>query len=425
MGMLPKSDWLQLDKELRGELKAVLNIPVRATNRYLYGSAAAGCCNIPLAGEVSDVMLADGAFKLLTSADLRVVELASAHLRETVFSRISRSPTSADLGAYLSGCAEGDFYDTTAPLRNVWTLARLASTRAGLEWKFDSGQLPLPTVTRGGATVTPALRRKFAATIRGTFLAERDKELRDLPDQGKAMSCVAMSKASHSFIRTGDHVTFADWRFIHRARLDVLPLNGCRPWAADRGDMRSAACRRCGYERETLPHVLQHCMRQSRMILDRHNRIVNRLKKAAQFRHTILAENQEFGVAGLRPDLIIRQGGSVTIIDVVVPFPNQPEELDSAVALKIAKYQPLAKHLRRSYPKVTIAPFVVGSLGVWHPGNDALLNKLGTRSYGHLFRLLCVRLVRSACGMCVAMRWTAPPHQEMPSMQTEETLTPT
>jgi hypothetical protein len=98
MGMLPKSDWLQLDKELRGELKAVLNIPVKATNRYLYGSAAAGCCNVPLDGEVSDVMLADGAFKLLTSADLRVAELADAHLRETVFSRISRSPTSADLG---------------------------------------------------------------------------------------------------------------------------------------------------------------------------------------------------------------------------------------------------------------------------------------------------------------------------------------
>ena len=55
-------------------------------------------------------------------------------------------------------------------------------------------------------------------------------------------------------MRTGLHTPFCDWRFIHRARLGVVPLNATRRFGT--GDRR---CRRCGHALETLPHVKNHC----------------------------------------------------------------------------------------------------------------------------------------------------------------------
>ncbi|GFS36608.1 hypothetical protein TNIN_215361 [Trichonephila inaurata madagascariensis] len=49
------------------------------------------------------------------------------------------------------------------------------------------------------------------------------------------------------------HTRFADWRFIHKARLNLLPLNGAKQWI----NAASRKCRRCGYENETLPS--HHC----------------------------------------------------------------------------------------------------------------------------------------------------------------------
>ena len=389
MGSLRKADWSRLDKSLRGLLKSTLNVPMRAANGYLYGSSSAGCCNIPLAAEESDIFLADAAFKLLTSRDPRIAGLASKHLEETVSGRLSRPILPADLSRFLSGCQDGEFRGTTSRGRNVWTCARSASYRLGLRWQFASGASPLPTVTAGAVSVSAFHRCRFASTVRTHLRSQRDVACHALPDQGKVLECVAKAKASHHFLRTGDYTAFADWRFIHRARLNLLPLNGCRPWTRGNTDAR-LSCRRCGHLQETLPHVLHHCLRYSRLYQQRHNNLVSRLKKAAAFRHTIMAENQEVGVAGLRPDLVIRQGGTVTVIDVTVPFPNRWEAVTAAAAEKCRKYEPLIAHLRRHYPVVKFMPFVIGSLGVWWPDNDKLLAKICSPAYANTLRLLCV-----------------------------------
>ena len=50
-------------------------------------------------------------------------------------------------------------------------------------------------------------------------------------------------------------LSFRDWRFLHRARLDILPLRG-NSWF--RLQVRDTSCRRCGKENETRFHVLNH-----------------------------------------------------------------------------------------------------------------------------------------------------------------------
>lgn len=97
------------------------------------------------------------------------------------------------------------------------------------------------------------------------------------------MEVVSLSKSSH-FVSSGFLTRFADWRFIHRARLNLLPLNACRPWA-----LADKRCHRCGYQEETLPHVINHCMRYSTLIKKRHNLIIDQLVKASTPKFKIIA----------------------------------------------------------------------------------------------------------------------------------------
>ena len=64
---------------------------------------------------------------------------------------------------------------------------------------------------------------------------------------GEALSATSRHGASNRFMRSGNYIRFGDWRFVHRARRDVLHLNGARRWGA--GDR---PCRRCGCASETL-----------------------------------------------------------------------------------------------------------------------------------------------------------------------------
>lgn len=48
------------------------------------------------------------------------------------------------------------------------------------------------------------------------------------PDQ--VFVVTSQTASSNYFLRTGRNTGFCDWWFIHRARLDVLPLNGTKRW---------------------------------------------------------------------------------------------------------------------------------------------------------------------------------------------------
>ena len=78
--------------------------------------------------------------------------------------------------------------------------------------------------------VTPGMRnlaitnlgRRLNAHYAGTLLVK--------PDQGKVFEVTRRDGVSNHFLRTGGCTRFCDWRFIHRARLGVLPLNAIKRW---------------------------------------------------------------------------------------------------------------------------------------------------------------------------------------------------
>ena len=193
-------------------------------------------------------------------------------------------------------------------------------------------------------------------------------------------------------MRSGKYIRFADWRFVHRARLDVLRLNGARRWGA--GDRR---CRRCGYASETLPHLLCHCGPLSAARQLRHNAIAERLAAVSRL-HGEVRLNQRVQRVGeelvaLRPDIVVTHEPSrtVVIVDVTVTFVNTFAALEAARVEKVQKYQTLADALRGRGYVVHIDGFVVCALGAWHPNNDGLTIFLRVSSrYASLMRVLMV-----------------------------------
>ncbi|GIY31147.1 reverse transcriptase domain-containing protein [Caerostris darwini] len=95
-GQFKKTDWERADKMLRKEIKATLSVPEPAANEYIYGHRKHGCLGVPIAAEESDLNLIDSAFKLLTSRDESLRELAVGHLVQTVKRRVGREPSDVD-----------------------------------------------------------------------------------------------------------------------------------------------------------------------------------------------------------------------------------------------------------------------------------------------------------------------------------------
>ncbi|XP_037501546.1 uncharacterized protein LOC119375441 [Rhipicephalus sanguineus] len=74
--VLTKTDWRRLDDAVRPLVKRSLYLPENASTHYVYGSAAAGAVGLPAAAELSDIFRIDSAFKLLTTADRELRDMA-------------------------------------------------------------------------------------------------------------------------------------------------------------------------------------------------------------------------------------------------------------------------------------------------------------------------------------------------------------
>lgn len=241
--------------------------------------------------------------------------------------------------------------------------------------------------------VPPQARAQVVRRLRSAVVSHYRERLLRKPDQGKVYEVTSRTKEGNHFLRDGKFTRFAEWRFIHRARLDVLPLNATKRWMTD-VDKR---CRVCGAGLETLPHVIQHCGPHSVAITARHDAILDRLVRVnrtpgvAAVNRSVRGVDQEH--ARLRPDLVIRDEAArkITIIDVAVPFENRLTAFDDARGEKLMKYHPLAENLRRQGYEVIVDAFLVGALGAWDPANERVLGLLSVdRRYAKTMRRLMV-----------------------------------
>ena len=207
-------------------------------------------------------------------------------------------------------------------IQSLWTRVRKSARNLGII-RFNDKGLPILSTETTGSVLAKEASRFLHFHVQDRFAST----LLALPDQGKvgrALTTDTFANGS-TWQYNGLNIRFRDWRFIHRARLNCLPVNSVK----SRWSNSSPKCRRCDSD-ETLPHVLCHCRPNMPSILRRHNSIVDRIVNAVQ-RGSITTDQQVRAAnSRLRPDIIVEDDKKVLIIDVCCPFDNNAEALRDA-----------------------------------------------------------------------------------------------
>jgi hypothetical protein len=112
---------------------------------------------------------------------------------------------------------------------------------------------------------------------------------------------------------------------------------------------------------QTVPHVINHCVRHADIISRRNNAVVNRVRYSAKNKYIILAEYETVH-GSLRPDLVIVKNNTTTIIDITVPFENRLEALKQTRLNKLQKYDDFARTLRNSFSDIKVDAIFLGNL---------------------------------------------------------------
>lgn len=390
-GAMKKTLLKPFDIEVKRKVKLWMSLPARASPEVVFLPTNEGGAGILPLGDSADVLAVTHPFRLLHSKDDFCRGIAEEALQDVVSRKMTRRATPQDCCAYLSGSEEGVFGRADGQISSIWTQARTASRRLSKrigcqgdlwEYREDQGgfflRIPLPGRGVNEAILGPRNRGLAAKMMRTSIRINYKTKLLAKPDQGKAWTLTSKWDSSNHFLREGKFTRFADWRFIHRARLDCVPLNGTK-----RFGQGAKACRICGYQSETLPHVLGHCWHHSTAIQHRHNGIQDRLVKAIPSRIKNLGAIQvnkrtPDNIDQLRPDIILRneRDRKVHIIDITCPFENGPDAFVGARNHKLAKYRATADGFRAQGYETTVDSFIVGALGGWDPANEGVLRAL-------------------------------------------------
>ncbi|XP_023225569.1 uncharacterized protein LOC111626430 [Centruroides sculpturatus] len=390
LGKVQKKSLSLLDKHIKRYVKRWLNLPQRVSPEIVYMPHAQGGANVTPCNILADVAQVSHAINILHSKDPVVATIAAKTLQQVVEKRIKRPPSEADLCTYLAGSMDSEFGCDPYDIPSTWTRLRMATRRLkkriNIEWHPNGSGTLIPSINDAPIRSTNTAMKTISSAVKATFL----HSLLVKPDQGKAYKITASNTNSNHFLQDGNFTRFADWRFIHRARLSVVPLRGLR-----RFGNASQTCRRCQRQRETLAHVINHCPPNFRLITKRHNAILDRLNNTFDHSGLTVYVNQRIPdfPDNCRPDLVVlnQNPKTATIIDVATPFENGADAFVRAREDKVQKYEDLAAHFRRRGYDTYIDGFIVGALGGYDTANDAVLQRLGVRrNYAKLMRKLMV-----------------------------------
>ncbi|KAG8175565.1 hypothetical protein JTE90_018858 [Oedothorax gibbosus] len=100
---LSKGDMKVVDDFIRPLIKDTLYVDESAANEYIYGSSKMGLLGIPRLADEVDIMMIDNAFKLLSSKDIRIHELAWEDILESITTRTGLDPSPSLIEKYLNG----------------------------------------------------------------------------------------------------------------------------------------------------------------------------------------------------------------------------------------------------------------------------------------------------------------------------------
>lgn len=369
-GFVSRTSLKQLDQEIRKYAKRWLHLPKHASNELIYIPLKYGGAGLTQLVRLQEIATIAYENQLLNSPDPVVNRLAREEIQTTTSKRVRRIANLEDQATYLNGWLEGDFNNTSNDAASTTTKVRIATRSLNynlnnkIEWTVTNNAISL---SHQGNTIQANHTKKVLKQLNGlTQLAK----LTAKRNQGRVTNVAYLNNQSNHYLRDGNYISFADWRFIHRARLQLLNLNG-----NTKENNQDKRCRRCGYAIETQPHVLNHCHHHSRTIQIRHNAVLRRLINGGTYNTTSMVYiNQTIPNSGstARPDITIidDQDRSCNIIDVCISYENRREAFLHARRIKEEKYSELKRIMEERGYRTNVEAFVIGSLGSQDPLNN-------------------------------------------------------
>jgi hypothetical protein len=411
------SDLKELDRAIKYEVRSICKLPHLGTpEHYIYGSIEKGGLGILSLEEEYHIQSLNAISRLGSSPNARVRKFFNNYLKAGVKKFLGlvnwqKEPSKENICEFLSGKTTEEFQSFTANMESHSLLTRIRrSARAlkhskrgfkKLEFEYDNDTLLLHVQTADDKnyTLNSSQKHKFYGMLKNLVMKNHIDRLTQYHMAGDSTKAIQLNAASSEFNKMGQGITFSGYHFIHRARLGLHALNAHpqskkemnangKCWKWRKKDPEEIKCRRCGYERETLSHVLCHCLiAHGTDITKRHNAIVERLVNLIpKTKSTEVILNKSTGNGNTtRPDIlkIDHAKRRACIIDVTCPFERGEDSLRVAAQRKVQKYSNEASILRKQGYQVYLGGFVVGALGAWYPGNNAALNALGIHKRHH------------------------------------------
>ena len=364
-GRVQKDELQHLDTECRKFMAHIADLPNHAIEEFFYSDRRVGGMGMFKLTDDADIWTLGRAAQLLTSKDLTVRSIFSEQMRNTIRIGLGAEPSyvlsSDTISAFLSGSSEEGMYRVRFSQRsfaNLWTLARAAARR--LVARVDVSGDEITRLVADDISVLPV------KAIRGLRTVVRQRHTRKFlaaSHQGKVANGLALDISSKDVARTlscRTELGHEDWKLLHRARLDILPLRGY-PWYAN-GDR---SCRRCCQGSEDAFHVLNNCREGLVLATSRHDAVLGLLHQLLTRKGLTASINRAVPGQSLRPDVELQFAGARLMLDVVVSY-DTPSNMEAAFRRKVDKYMTLGN----------ILPLVVGSLGSWYPRNDEIRSLL-------------------------------------------------
>ena len=311
--VFPGSTWCRkLDTTLRGAFKQGLKLPRRTATQYFYLPQALGGLGIPSVEDEAHIARAAQAFKFLgDTRDSVIREVALQQLSETVTKRARRLDPNKleDLAEFLNtSAAPGE--GRAGDLQSLWSSARASLVAGGAAIEITQDLAILHTSKHN----IPWHKRKQAFQAMEEVGQRHLRNIKRSSDQGRAFDSLSLHPDSTFFTYTGAFLSFYQYRFIHKARLNLLPVRTVQ--ARCHRPVPSTLCRHCGRDQETLAQFLNHCHQNLGMVWDRHNSVLERIVRAVpEHLGTKQKEQPIPGTSGAnRPDLTIISPDKSTII---------------------------------------------------------------------------------------------------------------
>ena len=222
----------------------------------------------------------------------------------------------------------------------------------------------------------------------------------DLKCQGQGVPDFIKNKTGNLWLE--DHSLLKPSRLIDALRLRTNTF-GTRSVLARADKNIDVTCRRrCRAQPETLGHILGLCQHTKGLRIKRHDEVKSLLEgrlKSKKNNEVFVEPTIKAGGSLFKPDLVIKNGERVLVVDVTVRYENK-NYLALAEKEKIEKYRPCLRALKEIFNAKggEILPVVLGSRGTITPNTEKVLKRLGIANND--IKTILLNVLRSSIELC-------------------------